>query len=270
MTRLAATRSPIAEERGEWLPVMTDGTAIRDLLWDFGMNACVSPTSLRIVVAVVWISVTSGCSANSEQVGGQQKSDAPIRKKTKEPKVVDLSAAATLLEKLSGKKVRKYSHYDFGRLKDQTAISIVVPEKEGRPLVEKLRSQLGEGLIVFMGTSRWLGDEQHEGGVEVVVGKGEDQFAILNIARSDAVNYDMGTDDLIKKLRQYDKDYGIQIFHAETDTIEFTLNSLPKDTMAFARALYKFCPDIVDQGVGSVDKLEDSIRKYQQVYLWWD
>jgi hypothetical protein len=80
----------------------------------------------------------------------------------------------------------------------------------------------------------------------------------------------MLTEDLIKHLKKYDDEYGIRIFHAETDTIQFDLVNLPSDLGAFARDLYQFCPDIVDQGVGSVAALKEAIREHRQVYLWWD
>ena len=61
-------------------------------------------------------------------------------------------------------------------------------------------------------------------GVEVVVGPGKRQFDILRIAASDAANYDMETEDLIKVLEKWDRLYGIDIVAAETDTIQLTLN----------------------------------------------
>ena len=42
------------------------------------------------------------------------------------------------------------------------------------------------------------------------------------------------------------------------------------DLHALALQLYGFCPDIVEQGVGSVDKLQDSLRQTHTVYLWWE
>ena len=132
-----------------------------------------------------------------------------------------------------------------------------------------LREALPPGSVAFIGTTRWLGDEQHEG-VELVVGPGASQLDIPRLVRSDAANYDMGTEDLVRKLREYDRDYGIGIFHAETDTIGFTLLNAPDDMPAFAADLYAFCPDVVDQGLGSVEALEESVEAYGQVYLWWD
>ena len=80
----------------------------------------------------------------------------------------------------------------------------------------------------------------------------------------------METEDLIKKLQDYDRQCGIDIFHAETDIIEFNLKKTPTDLAAFCQDLYKFCPDIVDQGVGSVEELKREITKSNRVYLWRD
>ncbi len=106
--------------------------------------------------------------------------------------------------------------------------------------------------------------------MEIVVGKGGSQFDILHLGRSDACNYDMGTEDIIRKLQAWDRSYGIDIFHAETDIIELSLLKLPEDMQAFATDMYEFCPDIVDQGVGSVEALEEAIKDSREVYLWWD
>jgi hypothetical protein len=109
-------------------------------------------------------------------------------------------------------------------------------------------------------------EETHDGKVEVVLGKGESQFDILRLARVEACNHDMDTEDLIHRLQSWHRCCGVDIIAAETDTIELSLERLPVDPWAFANEVYEFCPDIVDQGVGSVDVLR---AKHQglQVYL---
>ncbi|MGH7172102.1 MAG: DUF4253 domain-containing protein [Gemmataceae bacterium] len=177
---------------------------------------------------------------------------------------------AILLERLSGQAPRRYSTFGFGRIRDNQCLSVVVPEDEAQALVSALRKQLPPEFVAFVGTTDWLGDERHDGKAEVVVGKGESQFDILRLARTDACNYDMDTEEVITKLQSWHRSCGIDIFHAETDTVEFTLDNLPADIRAFANEVYEFCPDIVEQGVGSVDELEQIIKGYQYVYLWWD
>lgn len=181
----------------------------------------------------------------------------------------DLDAAGAFLAKESGQPLRMYSTRDFGRAKYAEARSVLVDPSQATGLVKAMRSRLGSGLIAFVGTEHSLAGPGGEG-TEVVVGKGRDQFDILRVAATDAINYDMLTNDLIARLKQWNAAYGIDIYKASTDTIELRLKTLPPDLHAFAVQLYAFCPDIVDQGVGSVEKLEDYLRRTHTVFLWWD
>lgn len=177
--------------------------------------------------------------------------------------------AERLLARMSGERVRPYSTYDFGRERDDRYLSAVLPERRASALLPVIRPELPPSTVAFIGTSRWLGEERHDG-VELVIGPGESQFDILRLARTDAVNYDMDTEDIVTKLREYDAAYGITIMHAETDTVELNLWRTPDDLAAFAADLYDFCPDIVDQGIGSVEAFAESVEIVGTVYLWWD
>lgn len=185
------------------------------------------------------------------------------------PKVADFDQAAALLGDLSASSVRPYSTRDFGRERFLDARSVIVPSGRAAAVVERFRTALPEGLISFIGTSRWLGDEKHSG-VEVVLARGNTQFDIIRAAASDAANYDMETEDLIRTLERFHSTLGIDIFQAETDTIAFRLLSMPADLAGFAHEIYEFCPDAVDQGVGTEEALARAIKKERLVSLWWD
>lgn len=170
----------------------------------------------------------------------------------------------------SGKPVRDYSTCDFGREQMPSAISVVVPKKVARSLVAKLRKELPASAVAFISTTRWLGAEKNVDQIEVVVATGTTQFDILRIAKSDGMNYGLETEHLITRLQKWDKAFGIDIWHAETDTVEFDLKGHPPDIVGFAAEVYEFCPDTVEQGVGSVEALAESIEGMRSVYLWWD
>lgn len=193
------------------------------------------------------------------------------------------------LAELTGRSVRNYSTVDFGRDMNLDCISVVIERagmfdprdlmdqleglsrarEEAETLVFEIRKHLPPGTVCFVGTTRFPGNGPVDG-AEIVVAPGDSQFDILRHARTDAINYDMGTNDLINRLKKYDQQLGIDIYHAETDTVEFILHSLPEDVNAFAEELYDFCPDMVDQGHGSVEELEDDLRDSKRVCLWWD
>lgn len=198
------------------------------------------------------------------------------------------------LQSASGLETKNYSHVDFGREQNPDCISVVIEEsrkginpfkalvglvdgifrfpaarEHADKLMAELRVKLPPGYVAFVGTTRWLG-EYKPNGVELVVGPAESQFDILRHARSDAVNYDLETEDLVSRLQKYDRDAGIDIVQAETDTVDFKLHRLPDNLEAFAEDLYDFCPDLVDQGCGSVSALVEEIRKNHRICLWWD
>lgn len=165
--------------------------------------------------------------------------------------------------------VRAYSSCEFGRERDTRNISVIVGEHEAEELLRRVPTGLGPGLVAYVGTSRWLGDEQ-PGGVELVVGRGQSQFDILRLARSAALNYDLETEQVIPRFQELHRRFGIDIWRAETDTVVIRFDSLPADVRGLAAELYEFCPDIVDQGCGSVNALTEGIEANKAVPLWWD
>jgi hypothetical protein len=184
-------------------------------------------------------------------------------------RAVNESALRSLVERVSGEPVRGYMTYDFGRARNSEAISVIASEGEALDLVAAIRAELGAGYSAFVGTALWLGDEVHPGEVEVVVAPIAAKWDILRLARTDAVNYDMQTEDVINWLSARDSTLQINILQANTDTMFATLGSVPADIDSFLEELYEFCPDIVDQGTGTVEGLREMIDA-RVLYLWWD
>jgi hypothetical protein len=180
-----------------------------------------------------------------------------------------LEDAGSFLSKITDKPVRAFSTRDFGREEFSEARSVLVKEPQAESLLGKIRNHLGPGLVAFIGT-RTNHAKLRPKGLELVIGCGTSQFDILRIAASDAVNFNKGTEDLIKQLQAWDSAHGIDLFQAETDTVQFRLLRIPSDLKKFAEDVYEFCPDIVDQGVGSVDQLAKDIGAGGKVLLWWD
>ena len=180
-----------------------------------------------------------------------------------------LQQGGRLLGKVTGVEVRNYSTRDFGREKYEGAVSALVAESKAESNLAEIRRQLPQGLVAYIGTTNSLSKPKATG-VEIVIGPGSSPLDVLEIAQTDAVNYGMVTQDLRRKLEQWHKEYGIDIWQAETDTIQLKLLRLPKNTGSFAKEVYTFCPDIVDQGVGTIEALEKTIREQRSLFLWWD
>ncbi|MDU1911761.1 DUF4253 domain-containing protein [Fusobacterium sp.] len=104
----------------------------------------------------------------------------------------------------------------------------------------------------------------------VAVIKGKDKFDILKYRRTDGINYGLETEDIIEKVSEWDKKYEIDIIGCSRDWVLIKLNKLPQNLDEFSKEVYEFCPDIVDQGVGSIESLKESIKMNKELFLWWD
>lgn len=181
----------------------------------------------------------------------------------------NLNQAQKLLYQVSSCEVKSYFTYDFGRKHDSSGVSVVFNFERGlsiEQILEQVRQHLPNGLVAFIGTQEWLGLEEHQG-QEIAVGPGTSQFDILRLARSAGTNYDISTEDIIEKLKKYDKLLGIDITHATSDTVVFKLLKLPIDIKAFAKDIASFCPDALAYGL---EELASEIEKEHGVGLWWD
>ena len=185
------------------------------------------------------------------------------------PPIASLSAAPPILHDAFNVPVRNFASYDFGRSHDPAEVSILMDRDHAEQTVTDIRHALAPGLFAYIGTTRWLGDEKHVE-VEVVVFSGKDQFDIVRTARTDASAYKLYNADLVKHLQDYDQKYGIDIFQAEGDGIQFHLKKLPDDLDDFVKDVYEFCPDVVDQGFGSLQALKEDIQRTSTLRLWWD
>lgn len=73
--------------------------------------------------------------------------------------------------------------------------------------------------------------------------------------------------------RYWEGRFGARIAVITSDTVEFTVDHPPTTDEAcrqLAREHYIYCPDIVDQGVGSLEALAEALKESRTWYFWWD
>lgn len=175
-------------------------------------------------------------------------------------------AINTLMVQTTHGQLFRYATFDFGRARDENVSMVLVPEAEALTLQRKLTHALPQRWHCFIGSTRWLGEEKHDGMAELVAIQAESQFDCLRVARTDAVNHDLDTEDIIQTLQDYDRRFGIRIYSAETDSVGFMLLRLPKDLDAFAQELLEFCMDLED-----VELIKEMIiASGNRIELWWD
>ncbi len=171
-----------------------------------------------------------------------------------------------LMVQTTGGELLRYATYNFGRTRDTSVSSVLIPETQAIALHLKLELALPYGWRCFIGSTRWLGEEKHDGMAELVAIQSASQFDCLRVARTDAVNHGLETEDIIHTLQDYDQRFGIRIYNASTDTVGFMLLRLPEDLDVFAQELLDFCMDLED-----VELIKQMITSSgNRVELWWD
>jgi hypothetical protein len=138
--------------------------------------------------------------------------------------------------------------------------------KDAMALVLKLKDDFKrKGYFIFR-SSQNFGHELDEIGVL----KSNDQFDILKYKATNGINYGIETDSVISKLREWHRQFKFDITGADFDWVEATFIDKPSSYKTFAEEVYKFSPDVVEQGTSSIDALAKEMEKTNTLYLWWD
>lgn len=98
----------------------------------------------------------------------------------------------------------------------------------------------------------------------------KDDIEYLRLVRTDGINYDITSEKVVEKYAKWDEEYDLELVGAGMDWLEARVHGDQVDWSRFAKEAYSFCPDIVDQGTGTIEKLEAEMKKGKTLYLWWD
>ena len=97
-----------------------------------------------------------------------------------------------------------------------------------------------------------------------------EQLAVVTTIGTSAPNYDISNRDIVAWLRALQTEHPFTLTGASGDWLAGRFTVPPRDAMRLAQRIYAFCPDVVEQGVGSVGALAEEIARTRQLYCWWD
>ena len=170
-------------------------------------------------------------------------------------------------------------HYSLGRMikdgkeyeVDPVRLQGILLEEENSKsyrLIYDLKNTLkSKGYTIFMLEKNFNIDRKAD-----VIGvlKTLDKYSIIKQIGTDGINYDITNDSLLTVIKQFDKKYSIDLIGASGDYCEFDIQNSPTDWKVFADEVYKVCPDVVDQGTGTIEALAEEMKRTKRLYFWWD
>jgi Zn-dependent protease len=171
------------------------------------------------------------------------------------------------LKRLAGGEIKRLEGRDEQeRPLPAAGATLAIPSAVSDVLVLRLREELlGQGYLLFV-------DEKAYGNGPDRVGllKGSDPFEILRLKRTDGANHGHANKDVIARLQEWQGRTPFVIVGAGRDWVDIEFRETPADLPAFAAEVGRFCPDAIEQGVGSVAELEKTIGATKRLFLWWD
>lgn len=170
-------------------------------------------------------------------------------------------------------------HYSLGRMikdgKEEEidpirlrGIVFGVPAAKSYDVVYGLKDRLkARGYTIFLLDKNFGIDEKPD-----ILGvlKTTNIYSILKKVQTDGINYDITNDSLLRIIGRFDRKYTLELIGASGDYCEFIIQNPPKNWKEIAEEAYAVCPDIVDQGAGSLQALEAEMQKTRRLYFWWD
>jgi hypothetical protein len=76
--------------------------------------------------------------------------------------------------------------------------------------------------------------------------------------------------ELVPYLRSWEERFDARVVALGFDTVHVAVARPPAETDKAAAEVYMFCPDIVHQGIGSVEELAATMIPSPYWYFWWD
>jgi hypothetical protein len=172
-----------------------------------------------------------------------------------------------MVKEESGESIHRLIGYDEkGYQIIADGIFVPVPEDKTESILNSLRKKLAPlKYMAFV--------VEINGGIKtdkIGVIKGTDQYDILRVMYTNGDDYDISNQDVIERLRDWEKTSPFEIIGADNDWVEIEFKTLPKDLKSFAEEVYDFSPDSVDQGPGSTTELANEIQQTKRLFLLWD
>jgi ankyrin repeat protein len=132
--------------------------------------------------------------------------------------------------------------------------------------VEAVQDELlSEGAFVFAAES----DGKRIDRIAVI--PSDDKYDALAAMETNGANLGLEPRDVIRWLMELEQEQPFAITGVAFDWVDGYFTAPIADPEGLAKRMYKFCPDIVEQGVGDVASLTEMLRQPQpRLYFWWD
>ncbi|MCE3229707.1 MAG: conserved hypothetical cytosolic protein [Bacteroidetes bacterium] len=100
--------------------------------------------------------------------------------------------------------------------------------------------------------------------------KGSDDLDIIKWRKTDGINHGHTNTDVLKRFKNWKERNDFWVFSIGRDFVEIRFKNEVRHVELFAKEVYEFCPDAIDQGAGDMKTLVEGIKEMNGMFFWWD
>ena len=130
------------------------------------------------------------------------------------------------------------------------------------------KSVLDTGNYLFLTNMDF--DDSYNTYYDIVIINCSDQFELIKLIGTNGVNYDVYNVDIVAQMKEWHKKVDFTIDVVDVSRIHAYMDKTPKNIKQFTKEVYKFCPDVIDQGYSSMDEMILDYKQNKYFWLWWD
>lgn len=110
----------------------------------------------------------------------------------------------------------------------------------------------------------------------IKVGKGSSGFNLVVKQGTNGANYNISTQMILSKLKQWNEKYGVNIIEAKSSSLKISFKKLPDDLSELCTEMFLFCPDLIDlqggeqENAATMRHFAGVLQKTKVIDFWWD
>jgi hypothetical protein len=143
--------------------------------------------------------------------------------------------------------------------------SSTTDEKAKNIIAENLDRLIAENKYIFINELSY-----NDGYQLAIIGNTSSPYEIMEFMGTNGCNHDIFTEHIIAKYRKWDAEFGIKPIGIGSDFCECKIINKNINYKKLAEEVYTFCPDVVDQGTGTIEALAVELELSGTISLWWD
>lgn len=152
---------------------------------------------------------------------------------------------------------------------DKGLVFKFVNEKKAHAIFNKYYNKVIQGDdYIFLSNMDF--DESFNSYYDIIIIDESNPFTIIEQIGTNGINYDIYNPDIIRKLKEWNDQVNFKFVVIDVSRIHAYMEKLPKEIRTFSNEIYEFCPDVIDQGYGSMEEMISDYQANKYFWLWWD